>query len=175
MKKIVRLLIVASVVVFIGGCASAYIQSTRDNSQSIDIEKLFIVIDHSAADMVDANYRKYLEMELKNQFHRENIMTQVLFVDKAKFNNKAYLEYLNSEINDFNPSAIMTMYVVGGQDCASGGLFEIHYDVSIYKDLECNRIWRAKLYACGGSKVYKKKMTRTVTKLIEKLNSDEMI
>jgi hypothetical protein len=141
----------------------------------VNIKKLFFVIHHYPVDRIDVNYKQYLDSQLRQQFSAKGIEIYLHFIDPEMVRNAEYKKQIEVYFNDFKSDAMVEIMIGGGQDSAYGGIFEIHYDISLYNQWAGKRIWRAMLYVGGGSKVYEKKMTIMAQKLVDRLSTDDLI
>jgi hypothetical protein len=162
---------VMCVTVLISGCASVKMQSAKDSSFSNPCHQLFVIVNHAQLDTIDPAYTQYLIPALTEEFAAKKVGIQIRIISALDLDDNVYL----GEIAAMNPDGVLTIVSNGGTVGPYGGAMQINYDISLYDQIMKKRVWRARLYASGGTGVREKRMKMMAQDLVNRLSEEGLI
>lgn len=158
--------LVFSALLFVAGCTSVKLQSTKDPAAVRKLSRLFILINQGETD--SANLSNELAGYFRNSLSNSPVELEFSIVSPLELDERVH----EAKVKQFGADAILAIRVATFVVSEYGGYPTIVYDVSLFERDFKKRLWRGSVNNSGGTALMSRRMREMAEAIVAQLRKD---
>ena len=158
--------LVFSTLLFVAGCTSVSLKSTKDPAAVRKINRLFVLINQGETD--NQKWSNELIEHFRNSLTNSPVRLEFSIVSPLELDERVH----DARIKQFDADAVLVVRVTTFVVSEYGGYPTIMYDVSLFDPEVKKRLWRGSVNNSGGTALMSRRMREMAEAIVSQLSKD---